>query len=74
VLGSGDRITLRGRDGDEPLEAIVLGGQRIGEPVAQYGPFVMNTRAELQQAVDDYRAGKLGVIPPNALMPHVYRG
>jgi len=74
VFGSGDRITLRARDGQEPLEAIVLGGRPIGEPVAHYGPFVMNTRAELQQAMDDYRAGKLGVIPPNALMPHVYKG
>jgi len=74
VFGPGDRITLRGQDGEEPLEAIVLGGQPIGEPVAWYGPFVMNTREELQQAMDDYRAGKLGVIPPNALMPHVYRG
>src|SRR5947208_5000908 len=74
VFGAGDRITVRAGDGQEPLEAIVLGGQPIREPVAWYGPFVMNTREELQQAVDDYRAGKLGVIPPNALMPHVYRG
>ena len=74
VFGAGDRVTLRGRDGEEALEVIVLGGQPIREPVAWYGPFVMNTQAELQQAMDDYRAGKLGVIPPNALMPHVYRG
>ena len=33
----------------------------------------MNTKAELDQAVDDYRAGRLGVIPPGALMPHVVR-
>ncbi len=74
VFGAGDRITVRATDGHEALEVIVLGGQPIGEPVAWYGPFVMNTKAELQQALDDYRAGKLGVIPPNALMPHVYRG
>ena len=74
VLGAGDRITVRAADGQEPLEAIVLGGRPIREPVAHYGPFVMNTREELQQAMDDYRAGKLGVIPPNALMPHVYKG
>ena len=74
VFGQGDRLTLRAGDGQEPLEAIILGGQPIREPVAHYGPFVMNTREELQQAMDDYRAGKLGVIPPNALMPHVYRG
>jgi quercetin 2,3-dioxygenase len=55
------------------MEVIVLGGRPIGEPVAWYGPFVMNTKEELAQAMDDYRAGRLGVIPPNALMPHVVR-
>jgi hypothetical protein len=74
VFGAADRLTVGAGDGGEPLEAIVLGGRPIREPVAHYGPFVMNTREELQQAMDDYRAGKLGVIPPNALMPHVYRG
>jgi redox-sensitive bicupin YhaK (pirin superfamily) len=73
VFGAGDRLTVRAADGQEPLEAIVLGGRPIREPVAHYGPFVMNTREELQQAMDDYNAGRLGVIPPNALMPHVVR-
>jgi redox-sensitive bicupin YhaK (pirin superfamily) len=74
LFGPGDRITVNadaGQDANRPaLEVLLLGGRPIREPVAQYGPFVMNTTEELQQAIDDFRAGKLGVIPENALMPH----
>lgn len=45
------------------LEVIVLGGEPIGEPVAHYGPFVMNTHQELVQAFEDYKAGRLGTVP-----------
>jgi len=74
VFGPGDRLAFRAsdqQDSNKPaLELYLLGGQPIREPVAHYGPFVMNTREELQQAIEDYQAGRLGVIPENALMPH----
>lgn len=77
VLGAGDRLVVRADASQESrhgaLEVMVLGGQPIREPVAQYGPFVMNTRWQLQQAVEDFQSGTFGAIPPGALMPHVVR-
>ena len=74
VFGPGDHLLLRADERQETaspnLEVVVLGGQPIREPVAWYGPFVMNTRAEVMQAVEDYQAGRLGVVPAGALMPH----
>lgn len=74
VLGAGDRLTVSAADRQDArhpaLEVLLLGGQPIREPVVQYGPFVMNTREQLQQALEDYSAGRLGVIPADALMPH----
>jgi len=74
VFGAGDRLTVAAapsQDSNRPaLEVVLLGGRPIGEPVAHYGPFVMNTREELIQAMEDYQAGRLGMIPENALMPH----
>ena len=75
TFGPGDFVSLRADDtpasGTSHLEALLLGGQPIGEHVEHYGPFVMNTRDEIVQALEDFEAGRLGTIPPNALMPHV---
>jgi redox-sensitive bicupin YhaK (pirin superfamily) len=67
VLGDGNAITVAAssvQDARSPnLDIIVLGGRPIREPVAWMGPFVMNTREEVMQAVIDYQAGRLGTIP-----------
>ena len=67
VLGAGDAFTVEADDRQDTrtggLEVLFLGGQPLREPVAWAGPFVMNTRAEVHQAFEDFQAGKLGEIP-----------
>jgi redox-sensitive bicupin YhaK (pirin superfamily) len=59
----GDAVAVRAAsDAPEPLEVLLLGGVPLREPIARYGPFVMNTEAEILQAVEDYRHGRLGAI------------
>ncbi|MHB8295122.1 MAG: pirin family protein [Acidimicrobiales bacterium] len=83
VFGTGDTVSIEAsakqgpgkqgpgnQDGASPtLEVLLLGGRPIREPVVHYGPFVMNTRAEIVQAMEDYEAGRLGTVPAQE-MPH----
>ena len=57
VLGSGDAVSVKAGPGGARL--LVLAAKPIGEPVVQYGPFVMNTREEIEQAIRDYQSGAL---------------
>lgn len=57
ILGDGDTVDIVA--GPEGFRLIVVAGKPLGEPVVQYGPFVMNTREEIEQALEDYRQGKL---------------
>lgn len=70
LFGAGDTVTVSAdaqQDSRHPnVDVLFLGGAPIREPVVAYGPFVMNTKAEIQQAVDDFNAGKLGTIPAHS--------
>jgi len=57
VLSEGDRLQLAA--GDTPSRLLVVAGKPLKESVARYGPFVMNTQAEIHEAIADFRAGKL---------------
>jgi quercetin 2,3-dioxygenase len=67
VFGTGDALVVRADVDQESrhpaLDILILGGRPIGEPVYAHGPFVMNTRAEIIQAFEDFEAGKLGTVP-----------
>lgn len=62
VFGDGDHIIVRASD-TVPLDFLLIGGQPIGAPIVQHGPFVMNTPEEILQAIDDYQSARLGKIP-----------
>ncbi|MBC7595831.1 MAG: pirin family protein [Kineosporiaceae bacterium] len=74
VLGHGETITVGASTHQESrhpaLEVVVLGGLPIREPIAWAGPFVMNTKAEVLQAFEDFQKGRLGTIPSENI-PHV---
>ena len=71
--GTDGQMVMFAADGDEvlianpagagaPLEVLLIAGVPLDEPVARYGPFVMNTEAEIRQAIEDYRSGRMGAI------------
>jgi len=71
--GTDGQMVMFAADGDEvlianpagagaPLEVLLIAGVPLNEPVARYGPFVMNTEAEIRQAIEDYRSGRMGAI------------
>ena len=77
VLVDGDTVRLEAdatQDSrTENLEVFLIGGVPLGEPVVQYGPFVMNTDAQIREAFEDYQQGRLGRVPAGAIQPHRVR-
>lgn len=59
VLSRGDGISVWNKS-QKPVRFILIGGQPLNEPVVQYGPFVMNTQAEIEQAIEDYHYSRNG--------------
>lgn len=60
VLGPGDGLSVWNKSSSKPLRFVLAGGQPLNEPVVQHGPFVMNTQAEIDQAIQDYYYSKNG--------------
>jgi redox-sensitive bicupin YhaK (pirin superfamily) len=58
----GDELLIANPDSSTTLEVLLIGGVPLHEPVARYGPFVMNTRDEIYQAIEDYQSGRMGAI------------
>jgi len=64
LLASGDSVALAvDAQATQPAEILLLAGKPLHEPVARYGPFVMNTRDQIEEAFRDYQDGRFGIIP-----------
>ena len=61
LLSDGDSVRIEA--GKKGARVLLLAGKPIGEPIVQYGPFVMNTREEIEQAVNDYQSGEFAREP-----------
>jgi redox-sensitive bicupin YhaK (pirin superfamily) len=76
VFGPGDEIVLRAAETQtrdaSALDVLVLGGLPIREPIVHYGPFVMNTRQEIIEAMEDYQQGRLGTVPADQIAPRKF--
>jgi redox-sensitive bicupin YhaK (pirin superfamily) len=60
---NGSEVTIENPDDARAaLDLLLIAGLPLNEPVARYGPFVMNTEAEIRQAIEDYRHGRMGAI------------
>ncbi|KAL1189736.1 putative pirin-like protein [Cardamine amara subsp. amara] len=60
VFGTGDKVSVRNTSSSRPLRFLLIAGEPIGEPVVQDGPFVMNSQAEIDMTISDYRNAKNG--------------
>ena len=60
LKNTGNGVLLQTDPSDEPARALLIAGQPLHEPIAQYGPFVMNTRDDLMTAVEDFQNGRMG--------------
>jgi quercetin 2,3-dioxygenase len=73
VFGSGDHLKVQAAESQTrdatALDVLVLGGLPIREPIVSYGPFVMNSREEIIEAMEDYEKGRLGTIPADQIAP-----
>jgi redox-sensitive bicupin YhaK (pirin superfamily) len=67
---SGEGVRIESAPGDDAV-FLLLSGEPIAEPVVGYGPFVMNSRLEIEAAMNDFRMGKFGKMPPQDVAPRV---